>query len=273
MTAWRVSWLMLALWLAPDAALAHAYLEKAVPAQRAMLFAPPERVRHGVGGFGDGPAGKALKPKPADLTAKHTGDHTAGDLFWWLSHGKNGTAMPGFQEQLSEEARWDLINFLRTLSVAKQARQMAPLLEPAWLVAPDFVYRTAAGDSKSLKEHRGQSVVLLVLFSWPQSQARLTQLAGLRERLAAAGITLIAVPSGAAALDTKANRALSALTFDPVMDGGQEAFATYTLFRRSLSATGTQPDPPIPEHMEFLIDRQGYVRARWTITCIELSAP
>lgn len=45
MTAWRVSWLILALWLVPDAALAHAYLEKAVPAQRAMLFAPPERVQ------------------------------------------------------------------------------------------------------------------------------------------------------------------------------------------------------------------------------------
>lgn len=218
---------------------------------------------HGVGGFGDGTLGAALKPKPADLTAKHTGDHTAGDLFWWLSHGKDGTAMPGFQQQLSEEARWDLINFLRTLSAAEQARQMAPLLERAWLVAPDFVYRTAAGDSKSLKEHRGQSAVLLVLFRWPQSQVRLTQLAALHERLAAAGVTLVAVPADAAALDAKTRRALSALALDPVMDGSQEAFSTYTLFRRSLSAAGTQPDPPIPEHMEFLIDRQGYVRARW----------
>jgi putative copper resistance protein D len=218
---------------------------------------------HGVGGFGDGPAGAALKPRPADLTAKHTGDHTAGDLFWWLSHGKEGTAMPGFQEQLGEEARWDLINFLRTLSAAEQARQMAPLLEPPWLVAPDFVYRTLAGENKSLKEHRGQSVVLLVLFTWPQSQARLTQIAGLHERLASAGVTLIAVPADAATLDAKTRHALSALNLDPVMDGSQEAFATYTLFRRSLSAAGTQPDPPIPPHMEFLIDRQGYVRARW----------
>jgi putative copper resistance protein D len=30
-----------------------------------------------------------------------------------------------------------------------------------------------------------------------------------------------------------------------------------------LSQAGTQPDPPLPAHMEFLIDRQGYVRARW----------
>jgi putative copper resistance protein D len=218
---------------------------------------------HGVGGFGDGPAGAALKPKPADLTAKHTGDHTAGDLFWWISHGKEGTGMPGFQESLSEEARWDLINFLRTLSAAEQARQMAPLLDAPWLVAPDFVYRTLSGENKSLKEHRAQSAVLLVLFTWPQSQARLTQLAGLQDGLAAANVTLLAVPWDAGALDTKSRHALTGLKFDPVMDGSPEVFATYTLFRRSLSEAGTRPDPPIPAHMEFLIDRQGYVRARW----------
>ena len=218
---------------------------------------------HGIGGFGDGPAGAGLTPRPADLTAKHTGDHTAGDLFWWLSHGKNGTAMPGFQQQLSEEVRWNLINFLRTLSAAEQARAMAPLLEPPWLVAPDFVYRTLDGENKSLKEHRGQNVVLLVLFTWPQSQTRLAQLAGMHERLASAGVSLLAIPSDAGALDARTQGALIALKLDPVMDGSQEIFATYALFRRSLSEAGTQPDPPIPEHMEFLIDRQGYVRARW----------
>ncbi|MBI4488218.1 MAG: hypothetical protein HY694_03975 [Deltaproteobacteria bacterium] len=44
---------------------------------------------------------------------------------------------------------------------------------------------------------------------------------------------------------------------------GQEIFETYSLFRRSFSQEGTLPDPPIPLHMEFLIDRQGYIRARW----------
>jgi methionine-rich copper-binding protein CopC len=45
MTTWRALWLVLIFWLAPQAAFAHAYLEKAVPAQRAMLFAPPQRVQ------------------------------------------------------------------------------------------------------------------------------------------------------------------------------------------------------------------------------------
>jgi len=81
--------------------------------------------------------------------------------------------------------------------------------------------------------------------------------------LAIAGVTLLAVPADAAALDATARRLLAALKLDPVTDGSQEVFATYALFRRSLSQAGTQPDPPIPAHMEFMIDRQGYVRARW----------
>ncbi len=218
---------------------------------------------HGIAGFGDGPAAVGLNPKPADLTAKHTGDHTAGDLFWWLTHGKPGTAMAGFGPSLSEEARWDLINFLRTISAAEQARRMAPLVDPAWLVAPDFVYRTQRGENKNLKEHRGQKVVLVVLFTWPQSQARLTQLQELRDKLSAAGVVLLAVPSDAASLDDKSLRLLDRPGLDLVIDGSEEAFATYSLFRRSLSESGMRPDAPPPPHMEFLIDRQGYIRARW----------
>jgi putative copper resistance protein D len=50
-------------------------------------------------------------PRPADLTAKHTVHHTVGDLFWWLSYGIKGSAMPGFEERLSEEERWDVLIF------------------------------------------------------------------------------------------------------------------------------------------------------------------
>jgi hypothetical protein len=56
---------------------------------------------HGAGGHGDGPGAAGLLRDPADLTAKHTADHTAGDLFWWLTHGIRGTPMPGFRHQPS----------------------------------------------------------------------------------------------------------------------------------------------------------------------------
>src|SRR5262249_59334102 len=49
---------------------------------------------HGVAGWGDGPAASGLRPPPADLTAKHTGDHTAGALLWRGSHGIPGSATP-----------------------------------------------------------------------------------------------------------------------------------------------------------------------------------
>ena len=220
---------------------------------------------HGVGGYGDGPNGKGFKPRPADLTAKHSADHTAGDLFWWLTYGvkKEGTLtpMPGFGASLAEEERWDMINFLRTLSAAERARQMSALVEPEpWLVAPDFVYRTVNDENRSLKDHRGNNVVMLVLFSLPDSVARLTELEKLSSELQSKNVKVLLVPrelSEVRGLDAKI-KSLSLVT-----DGSREAYDAYALYRRSFSEQGTQPDPPVPPHMEFLIDRQGYVRARW----------
>jgi putative copper resistance protein D len=48
-----------------------------------------------------------------------------------------------------------------------------------------------------------------------------------------------------------------------VVDGAAEATTTYIMFRKSLNPTGRLPIPPFPSHLEFLIDRQGYIRARW----------
>lgn len=220
---------------------------------------------HGVGGYGDGPNGKGFKPRPADLTAKHSADHTAGDLFWWLSHGftRDGapSGMPGFAASLDEEERWDMINFLRTLSAAERARQMSALVEPEpWLVAPDFVYRTLTDEYRSLKDHRGNNVVMLVLFSLPDSLARLDELEKSSSQFRGKNVRVLLVPREIHAARTLDDRIkfLSVVT-----DGSREAFDAYALYRRSFSEQGTQPDPPLPPHMEFLIDRQGYVRARW----------
>jgi len=247
------------------------YLRPSVPynvisvANGAYFYQEACATCHGVGGYGDGPNGKGFKPRPADLTAKHAADHTAGDLFWWLTHGvrKDGvlTPMPGFGASLEEEERWDMINFLRTLSAAERARQMSALVEPEpWLVAPEFVYRTMTDENRSLKDHRGNNVVMLVLFSLPESQARLAELENLSSRLQSKNVKILLVPkelSDISGLDGKV-KSLAVVT-----DGNREAFDTYALYRRSFSEQGTQPDPPVPPHMEFLIDRQGYVRARW----------
>ncbi len=72
---------------------------------------------HGVSGRGDGPVGLSLNPRPADLTL-HTapGVHPDGQLFLWISQGYPGSAMPAFESLLSEEQRWNLVNYIRTLA-------------------------------------------------------------------------------------------------------------------------------------------------------------
>jgi putative copper resistance protein D len=219
-------------------------------------------VCHGIGGYGDGPAAAALMPRPADLTALHAAHHTAGDFFWWLTYGIKGSAMPGFQDRLTEEERWDVINFLRTLAAAEQARPLGPRLQlQPWLVAPDFSYMTLEGEGQTLKDHRGRNIVLLVFFRLPDSQARLAQLHDLAPHLQRLGSTALAVP-----LDTNHEQSQwldTSLRLAMVTDGAAEATMAYTLFRKSLSPAGRLPVPPFPSHLEFLIDRQGYIRGRW----------
>jgi len=70
---------------------------------------------HGDGGMGDGPAASALDPAPAPVA--HSSQMLADDyLFWRISEGGApfGTSMPAWKT-LDEEARWDMINYMRAL--------------------------------------------------------------------------------------------------------------------------------------------------------------
>lgn len=69
---------------------------------------------HGRKGYGDGPAGSALIPAPKNLALLHT---LVGEdyLYWRISEGKDGTAMIGWQNVLTEEQIWQVIAFIRTL--------------------------------------------------------------------------------------------------------------------------------------------------------------
>jgi putative copper resistance protein D len=228
-----------------------------------QLYGDHCAVCHGPEGYGDGPAAAALRPRPADLTAKHAADHTAGDIFWWLTHGMKGTAMPGFQDRLSEEERWDLINVVRILSASEQARALGTgVSADLRAVAPDFTYTTAFGEAHALKDFRGRDQVLLVFCSLPQSRPRLMQLQELYAQLRPLGVEILAIPWQQDDPVDTTTRQLS-LTFPLVRDGGAEAAAAYAVFRRSLSPEFSGPDPPLPAHLEFLVDRQGYLRGRW----------
>ena len=213
---------------------------------------------HGAGGKGDGPGGAGLAKLPADLTAPHTGQHTAGDLFWWITHGIRASGMPPFGETLSEDERWDLINFLRALAAADGARALTPLVARGRprLGAPDFTFAVGPAPTRSLKEFRGRWMVLLVLFSLPESRSRLDQLALAYREIEFSGTEVVAVPMDADPAIIGRLGATPPILFPVATEGAAEITAAYGLFSRA-------PGPPAPRHAEFLIDRQGYLRARW----------
>ena len=71
---------------------------------------------HGEKGKGDGVGAAGLATKPADHSGSHVQLQTDGALFWELSEGHN--PMPPYKSALTENQRWSLINYIRTLTKA-----------------------------------------------------------------------------------------------------------------------------------------------------------
>ncbi len=71
---------------------------------------------HGVSGAGGGPLAGTTQVTPPSLLA-HLGQHSDGDLFYWISNGMPG-GMPAWASKLSESDRWNLINYLRSINGA-----------------------------------------------------------------------------------------------------------------------------------------------------------
>ena len=67
---------------------------------------------HGNEGKGDGPAAAALNPKPAAFTDSNFQQQKDGAIFWKIKTGR-GT-MVSYENSLTEDQRWAVINYLRT---------------------------------------------------------------------------------------------------------------------------------------------------------------
>lgn len=79
---------------------------------------------HGRKGRGDGSGGVDLECKPTDLTAATLSSQSDGALFWKLTQGRK--PMPAYARKLSEEERWHVINFIRTLAPKPKQKPTAP---------------------------------------------------------------------------------------------------------------------------------------------------
>lgn len=224
---------------------------------------------HGVSGHGDGPlaASMPVNLKPADLSAPHTALHTAGDLYWWITHGITATPMPGFEGILSNDDRWDIINFLGAFAVGYQARKIEPKVFPGqyWLGPPDFQVTDEKGATSLLSDYQLKSAFLLVIFSCTedsleQERSRLGELLAERTRLAELGAEIILVAPGKTCEPLRAEATGKIMIAD---HDTADVAATYGLYTRSFSNRQKDVIRVAPLHVEFLIDRSGYIRARW----------
>ena len=236
-------------------------------ANGSTLFAENCVACHGLQGKGNGVLAKTFAKPPVDmLTEPHTAKHTAGDFFHWLTFGIPDTGMPVFADKLSEEERWDVVNYLHAMSRGYQARLMSPKVVPGQpqpsMGPPNFSYAAQDGSSGTLKDFRSEKNVLLVLFSWPESRERLEQLRRLAPALAAANTVLLAVPEDDPDVREIAE-IIASVPFPVITQGTAEIVRSYTLFRRTLNKPDLLGAGSLPRHMEFLVDRYGYLRARW----------
>ncbi len=76
-----------------------------------MLFEQNCTICHGESGRGDGPAASSLPLQPANLY-QHIPYHADQFFFGVMSKGLAGV-MPAFEGQISEDDRWNILNYLR----------------------------------------------------------------------------------------------------------------------------------------------------------------
>ena len=128
-------------WLVPEAAKK---MKNPVPRTDAALAAAKAIYNeqcancHGETGKGDGPDAMMYTPEPADLTDAHMmGEMSDGEIFYKITEGRK--PMPSFKQKLTDEQRWQLVHFVRSLAPKPQhspaantpATKKAPAKSPA----------------------------------------------------------------------------------------------------------------------------------------------
>jgi mono/diheme cytochrome c family protein len=94
---------------------------------------------HGELGRGDGTSAPGLKDdwghsiRPADLSKRWTyrGGPTREDIYRTFTTGMNGTPMPAFAESLTDEERWQLVDYIASLG-EREAPGYSELVQVAW---------------------------------------------------------------------------------------------------------------------------------------------
>jgi cytochrome c553 len=72
---------------------------------------------HGIQGKGNGEAGLSLERKPANFLDLKVVNQTDGNIFWKITNGK--APMATYEELLTNDQRWKLVNYIRELEINK----------------------------------------------------------------------------------------------------------------------------------------------------------
>lgn len=213
---------------------------------------------HGPMGEGNGPMAKDLRNaqglpiQPADLTAPHVGTHTIGDIFHWLTFGGQSGVMPSFAHVLDVDDRWDMINYLLVLSSTNQSRFIGPQAMVQWLIAPDFALVDPTEEVTTFFKLRGKPTLLSFARCTATGEEKKELDASLlraAEAAKAAGVNHVTVYSGDCPAEAKGREALHPAAVE-----------------KAYSVINRYPNVPYTSEIaqaHFLIDRSGYVRARF----------
>jgi mono/diheme cytochrome c family protein len=219
---------------------------------------------HGADGRGNANPADPAAHAQLDLN-QITPARRAGDLFWSIAHGIQASSMPGFGAQLGEGDIWSLVQFLDAQTAAQNALTLSDRLQSVKPVpAPEFnfefPYKLPASPQESLRQQRGKRIPLLVLYTLPASLPRLRELAALESDYARAGAVVIAIPMNASPIASLAGTSGDL----PAGAGSILAFtspavaATYAMF----AAEEDDKSAAAVQHVEYLVDRFGSIRAR-----------
>ncbi len=205
-------------------------------ARGAALYPAHCAACHGAEGRGDGPDAKGLPEPPADLTAEHLWGHSDGELFWWLTHGidgpDGGLAMPGFAAGLSEDQRWDLIDYLHAHNAGLE-RAATGIWAPH-VRAPDLTAICQGGARATLADFRGK--VQRIIFAASDSIPPVPPQPGI-------AVMTIAIPAGDASMKPSDD---SCIATDPSIR------AAYSII--------SGVSYPQMAGVQFLVDSNGWLR-------------
>ncbi len=128
---------------------------------------------HGPKGDGDGPAAAALDKKPGVLSDPKMWKQADGALFWKITEGN--TPMPQFRDALTADQKWQLIRYVRTLSVRPAEEVAAAPVQSGVGAAggkaagnPDAAPRLSVGKGGNGATEAGQSVPTSQTAKWAE---------------------------------------------------------------------------------------------------------